>query len=134
MCVCVCVCVCVYVCVFYDLTCVRCTYVCLCCKENHAGRKPRFEDRDVDAHVYWNGLDGWQLFFSAEAVDVETGMSAKGEYYKSKEEAIKHARKNLEAVLLKCGIVDSDEVQGDIPTGRSIHVSSFHGIIYNNGS
>ena len=98
--------------------CVRCTYVYLCCKENHTGRKPRFEDRDVDAHVYWNGLHEWQWVFSAEAVDMETGISAKGENYKSKKGAIKHARKNLEAVLLKHGIIGSDDIQSDIPTGR----------------
>ena len=63
---------------------------------------------------------------------METGISAKGENYKSKKGAIKHARKNLESVLLEHGIIDSDDIQGDIPTGRSIHESSFLEVIYNN--
>ena len=48
---------------------------------------------------------------------MKTGISATGENYKSKKGAIKHARENLEAVLLEHGIIDSDDVQGDIPTG-----------------
>ena len=71
-------------------------------------KKPTFEEMVVEIHVSSGNFHNWKWVYTAEAVDVATGITAKGKNYKSKDDAKKHARINLKAILLEKGIIRKD--------------------------
>ena len=71
-------------------------------------KKPTFEERVVETHVYKSNFYKWEWVHSAKAVDVATGITAKAQNYESKGGAKEHARINLKAILLEKGIIRKD--------------------------
>ena len=68
-------------------------------------KKPNFEERNINCHVYKSNIHNWEWKHSAIATDVATGISEKGKNYKSESGAMKHARENLRAALKSRGII-----------------------------
>ena len=68
-------------------------------------KKPKFEERNINCFVYKSGVHDFEYVHSAKAIDVATGIEAKGQNYKSKSGAKKHAHANLKEELLKRGII-----------------------------
>ena len=73
-------------------------------------KKPTFNKRRIEAHVYKSNIYKWEYVHSAEARDVATGITAKAKNYKSKGGAIEHAKLNLKAILLDKGIIRKDNI------------------------
>ena len=70
--------------------------------------KPTFAERVVEARITKQGFYKGEWTYSAEAVDVATGIKAKAKNYYSKGGAKEHARINLKAILLEQGIIRED--------------------------
>lgn len=70
-------------------------------------KKPTFEERNVDCHVYKSNFYRGEWVRSAIATDVATGISEKGKNYKSESGAMKHARDNLRTTLKSRGIISN---------------------------
>ena len=70
-----------------------------------SAKKPKFEERNVTCFVYRSNWYKFEYVYSAKAIDVATGIEAKGQNYKSKSGAKEHARANLKEELLKRGII-----------------------------
>ena len=73
-------------------------------------KKPTFNERRVEAHVYKSNIYRWKYVHSAEARDVATGITAKAQNYKSKSGAKENAKLNLKAILLDKGIIRKDDI------------------------
>ena len=73
-------------------------------------KKPTFNERRIEAHVYHSGIHDWEYKHSAEARDIATGITAKAKNYESKGGAIEHAKLNLKAILLDKGIIRKDDI------------------------
>ena len=71
-------------------------------------KKPTFAERVVETRITREGFHKWQYKYTAEAVDVATGIKAEAKNYKSKDGAKDHARTNLKAILLERGIIRKD--------------------------
>ena len=71
-------------------------------------KKPTFAERVVEARITRKGFYRWEYVYTAEAVDVATGTTAKARNYKSEGGAKEHARINLKAILLEKGIIRKD--------------------------
>ena len=74
----------------------------------YCSKKPTFAERDVVAHITKQGFYNWEWVYSAEAVDVASGIKAKAKNYQSKGGAKEHARTNLKAILVERGIICKD--------------------------
>ena len=70
--------------------------------------KPTFAERVVEARITRQGFNNWEWKYTAEAVDVATGIKAKARKYYSKGGAKDHARINLKTSLLQRGIIRKD--------------------------
>ena len=73
-------------------------------------KKPTFNERRVEAHVYKSNYYKWREVHSAKACDVATGITAKAQNRKSKSDAKKHAKLNLKAILLDKGVIRKDDI------------------------
>ena len=71
-------------------------------------KKPTFAERVVETRITREGFYKFQYKYTAEAVDVATGITAKARNYESKGGAKEHARENLKAILLDRGIIRKD--------------------------
>ena len=71
-------------------------------------KKPTFEERVVETDVSGGNFYRWEWVYSAEAVDVATGIKAEVQNYQSKDGAEERARKHLKAILLERGIIRKD--------------------------
>ena len=67
-------------------------------------KKPTFAERVVETRITRKGFHKWKYKYTAEAVDVATGITAKAKK-KSRSGAKEHARNNLKAILLERGII-----------------------------
>ena len=68
-------------------------------------KKPTFAERDVKTDITREGFYKWEYVYTAEAVDVATGIMAKAKNYQSRDGAKEHARINLKDILQKKGII-----------------------------
>ena len=71
-------------------------------------KKTTFDERVVEIHVSSGNFYKWEWVYSAKAVDVATGITAKAQNYYTKGGAKEHARIYLQAILLERGIIRKD--------------------------
>ena len=71
-------------------------------------KKPTFAERVVETRITKRGFYKWEWKYSAEAVDVATGIKAEAKNYESEGGAKEHARINLKAILLERGVIRKD--------------------------
>ena len=71
-------------------------------------KKLTFAERVVETHITKRGFYKWEWTYTAEAVDVVTGIKAEAKNYKSEGGAKEHARINLKAILLERGVIHKD--------------------------
>ena len=65
---------------------------------------PTFEERDIQVTVE-EGIHNWHKKYTAEAVDVRSGISMKRKNRKKKDTAINDAKSMLKNALVKEGII-----------------------------
>ena len=66
---------------------------------------PTFAERVVETRITWHNIYAWKEAYTAEAVDVATGIRAKAKNYHTEGGAKENARKFLKAILLERGII-----------------------------
>ena len=71
-------------------------------------KKPTFAERVVETRITRHNIYAWKEAYTAEAVDVATGVRAKAKNYYTEGGAKENARKFLKAILLERGIIRKD--------------------------
>ena len=71
-------------------------------------KKPTFAERVIETRITRHNIYAWKEAYTAEAVDVATGIRAKAKNYHTEGGAKENARKFLKAILLERGIIRKD--------------------------
>ena len=71
-------------------------------------KKPTFAERVVETRITRHNIYAWKEVYTAEALDVATGIRAKAQNYHTEGGAKENARKFLKAILLEREIIRKD--------------------------